>query len=379
MSDIGLHIGPNVEPNDAVVTDLCRMNPPTLLMLDGSYRLADYVPNSCLTIGRSMELMRGFVLPDTEAACVDAGRAQAQRVVSAYRMYPKVRAWMLINEPTMDSVDEARRFAAFDAGASYVFDGEGKLYIAGNWAMGTPEPEIIVAYALAFLEWDSHDFGGVVWGYHGYTNGRYAAKWLERRPWELWQPALAALDITMPPIVFTECGYDNGVGYRGRQGVTASCCPDYLRQLPALTPEAIGRCVFGYRMTADWATWDLAGDETVIAAIAEINAAAATPPPPPNGGDIMPTDLAHEIWDMAFRWPELPKPGGYNPNTAIGAYREGHPMLGMPLSNEYTRDTWPVVMMTFAGGVVLSRRSDWKTAAAMTEGDVRTLLASFLV
>lgn len=365
-------------PSNAVRAAIRRCNPGGLLLMDEAMVLADEFPDLD-TIGRSQATFSdNIVLPADDKSCHDYGK-QLAGIMFARFWRPNIRAWMGPNEMNPKTPEQARRYGAFDAGVAEMVHERRRVYIKGNWATGNPEAAEVVAYEQSYREhYQGYyaDGSHVILGYHGYTDGDDDPRWRERRPWDIWRPALRAAGLEMPPVIMTEAGFDNAVqdanGYR--HNWDSEHYATYLRALPRLAQECRAFCVFCAGATEDWAArgFEILGDDTVLAAIAEVNRQEDEPMPTPTPT----TDLAHEIWDLAWRWPELPPTAGYNPNTAIAAYRSQHGMVGLPMSNEYTRDTWPVVIRPFSdGSVTLSRKDDWKTAVAFSEAEVRSALS----
>ena len=72
----------------------------------------------------------------------------------------------------------------------------------------------------------------------------------------------------------------------------------------------------------------------------------------------------HDVWDRYMRVFS----DGYNPNTAIGKYREQHPDLGVAISKEqgHDPDTSPYVYQFFANGVVLWEKKTGRIFQAST-------------
>lgn len=386
-SGVGLYT--QLPPNDAAEASLRRMAPEAMVLVDEALawarRLAD---TGIYFIFRPYGLLPdSYWLPESPDHCYREGRDKAE---AALRLLGGVHVHGLIslNERQPQNEADAKRVGAFEGGFASVVCPAGYDHHAFNWSVGYDHSDLVVA-AWAEMK-RRYDSSRQILAYHAYTatTNQVDAPYYELRPWAYWQRLFSFAGLVWPRVSLTECGHDDGENGRNgwRHKLTEVKYAAYLRRLLYLTPDAFCRVVFGWRLhNTELHPWvdlgfDIEGAELIEQTIAEINGTAT---PIPNGGDTMPSDLAHEIWDAAWRWEKQPRPAGYNPNTAIGAYREGHPLLGMPLTGEFDHDqsiaisvgTWPVVVQVFAGGEVLARKTDWKPAGAMTEGDVRTLLA----
>ena len=353
------------------------------LLLDDACRRA---PNlGGYLIGRSM-----LAFPDNVRFGPDeqlAYRNGSDRALEMFNRYPvKLSARMGCNEPGVKTLEVARLQGAFEAGVGDVCWRMGEDYVGGNWACGNPELDgdpthaaIVVEWLRTYRKWSPRS--KLVIGYHGYRKSENDAlaladaTWYERRPFDWWKPAILAAGLDMPDVIMTESGFDAGPvennEYRDRLGSERYAA--YLRGLP-LVPECRAFCLYLYTTVdpAKWASFDYSDDAVVKSAIRETNAKGETP--------MATNDLAHEIWDECWRWRDRPGAAGYNPNTAIGHYREINPGYGMPLSAEFDGRVgsapWSVVIQVFAGGVILARKGDWKTMGARSEAELRDVIRS---
>jgi len=365
------------------------------LLLDSACRRAANLGG--YLIGRDMVAFPDNVPFGNDEALAYANGAARMR--EFYERYPmKLSARMGCNEPGIKTLAVARLQGAFEAGAGDVCWRMGEDYVGGNWAYGNPELDgdpthaaIVVEWMRAYRKWSPRS--RLIIGYHGYRKAQDDAQaladatWFERRPFDWWKPALVAAGLEWPSVICTEGGYDAGPvadnGYRDRLG--SERYARYLKSLPAIAPECTAFCIFIYSGTADWQSFDYSNDVVVKAAIAETNRKET-----PMSQTIVktPEQLAHEIWDSAWRWRDLPGAVGYNPDCAIGQYRESNALLGMPLSGEFDRPPprenellpapWPYVCQVFSGGIVLARKGDWKATACGSREQVLRAITSYI-
>lgn len=318
------------------MADIALVQPQVCVLMENAFILAELLPQDCLVIGRPYSLMVGFTLLLNGPLAYEQGQEMAWKTHNTYGHIRRINAWMLGNEPTVKENLDAWCWGAFDAAASVVFAEQGKTYVGGNFAMGTPEPEVFAAYWQGYATYGGVPSSPV--GYHGYSDGETASRWLERRPWELWLPELVKLGLPMPRIIFTEAGFDRGGGYRW-YGIPSEMYADYLAQLPELCPQLLGACVFGYGMTDDWVQrgFDIRGDSVVLAGMAHAK----------KGREIPMADYNRDqVWqDYARRLSLVP---------AFEKYRAMHPELGdWTDGSEY--DVKPYRFRGAAGGLVYAK------------------------
>jgi len=310
MGKVGQYLGEHAARNAVrTLAAIVRVNPVVVLLMEGAFSLSAMIPDHIMQIGRPTSLMTGFVLPQGLDDCYQAGCVMAGRVISMYGHLAAITHWMLENEPP---ASEAERWGAFDAGAADTFGSLGRIYVAGNWSYGVPEAPDFVIYWRTLQSMRLADYPMVL-GYHGYTKGNpNGARYLERRPWTMWKPALEAAGLSLPSaIIMTEAGYDRETYPNGyRHNWTSEQYSDYLQKLPELVPEALGFVVFGYGMTDDWGEeqkgFDIEGDATVLAGMAAAK-----------GEELMPVNPMVEDW-LTDMW----RRSGVEPNKVNDAMWE---------------------------------------------------------
>ena len=86
-------------------------------------------------------------------------------------------------------------------------------------------------------------------------------------------------------------------------------------------------------------------------------------------------DMAHVIWDDGYQWGSKPKPKGFNPNTAIGAFVEKAPGdTGAALTAEFDDPTGRFRCVKCALSLVISDKKNWFTDCAANEEELREIL-----
>jgi len=342
-------------------------------------------------LGRDMVAFPDSIaLPPTEQGCFEFGKRLAE---SMFARHPK-RLWgrMGPNEQHPKDSAMARRWGALEGGVAQVTWRCLETYVGLNCSYGTLEADRFCDWLQAFVLWAKPGNSPWLVGYHGYTDGKTDAYYLAQRPWTLWKPYLEQRGLRLPRMMMTEAGYDKGPtdppycnGYKAN--LSSEDYATYLRGLPLLVPECEAFCIYlsGTIDPDKWWSFDVADDSVVLAAIRETNRRET-----PMSQTIVktPEQLAHEIWDSAWRWRDLPGAVGYNPDCAIGQYRESNALLGMPLSGEFDRPPprenellpapWPYVCQVFSGGIVLARKGDWKTTACGSREQVLRAITSYI-
>ena len=293
-------------------------------------------------IGRDMVAFPDHIdLWSAEESCYSLGQIYADAM---FARHPK-RLWARMgpNEQHPADAATARRWGAFEGGVASVVWAHGEAYIAGNWSVGTPEAAIFCAWLQAFVLWAKPGNREWLVGYHGYTDGATDAYWLEQRPWTIWKPCLEARGMRLPRMIMTEAGFDAGPvennGYRDRIGSEAYA--RYLAALPALVPECEAFCIYlcGTIDPAKWASFDIAGDEVVLAAVADANRKESP-----------------MAWDRERVWNAYANQLAQVP--AFEKYRASHPELGDWIDDaEYDRGG--LRLRGAAGGLVFARIGDW--------------------
>lgn len=323
---------------------LLGLGPDTLPLADAYpdkyfiYRDIELFPNGCIRLEWDIDRcyfegnIRGLALQDRIA-----GHA--------------VKAVMGVNEPHPSDEADAERVGIFEAGWASLVTGT-RLRpavdaVVVNYGQGWPERNIATATWRGFQNRFDGNLSRVKLGYHGYRRhvnpfaAQAAVNDYERRPWAHggWPMGL--------PVIMTEAGFDSGApnytnGYRGN--LTSAEYAGYLKSLPFLVPEGLGFCIYLLN-TADWVKWhsfDIFGDEVVLAAIAEAN----------KKGDIsMP-----EAWDRAAVLAAYRARLDVVP--AFDKYQAAHPELGGWIdAAEY--DVGPYRLRGACGGLVWARIGDW--------------------
>lgn len=373
MNGLGLYV---LVLSNAVRDAIRRTGARYLLLMNEAIALADEFP-TLYTIARSQATffdcpnLYGLTLDD----CYSIGQSMARVMLSrCYR--PTVKCWMGPNEASPTTIIGAEQRGAFEAGvASIVHRDTSADYAAFHFSTGTTEADLFVAAWRTFARLCPH-LDRVVLCYHGYARAREAAvraaevALFERRPFDdtpdrgpSWRTATLAAGLPWSKrIMITEGLFDAGAidqnGYREQIG--SEVYASIIRGAPVLVPECEAVVVFVCGGTDDWVErgFDILGDDVVLDAIAETNAAAT----PPREETPMPT-----TWNPAQVW------AGYQERLsrvrAFDKYLATHLELGGWIdADEY--DVGDYRLRGACGGLVYARIGDW--------GNVRhaTFLAS---
>jgi hypothetical protein len=266
---MGLYV--TTPPSRAVSEYIYYTNPGILLGMDNGLPILNDYPNK-FTIGRSyIEFPDNREIPTTLESAATMGFLSAKAMLLRYSNI-RPTAWMTINERHPNGVNSARNLGAYEAGAASYIHSQGFDYVAGNWSVGTPEPEIIIAYLEG---WDRH-YGGihtdgshVFWGYHGYKDGKTEAWYMERRPFDI-------IKNTRWPWIMSEAGFDAGPGFPNDNGfqnrIGEVAYANYIRDLPSLVPECMGFCLYLLQShDPKWDTFEFIQSNEIASAIRNIN------------------------------------------------------------------------------------------------------------
>lgn len=209
-------------------------------------------------------------------------------------------AVQVFNEPTWDVLDPAE-IAAYHAGYAYVLAEAGLEMIDLNLADGNGELVWMGKYLRSRQELSS--WGGkpiFALGHHGYLCPGHDTKYYSLRPWDYW-----TLGNTLPPVILTETGCDlhksePPSGYRGTWSseVYAEALMGLTRNLSLRGCRAACIFLFGALDEDKWASFDIEGDEVVLRAICEWN--AAHPMPSLKGGESEMNEIPDSPQDEAW-------------------------------------------------------------------------------
>ena len=181
------------------------MNPPVPDAFPGTYVLG-----------------RAFVHTDNnnwEQACVAKGAAGGVEYFEFMLPYYAARrgivtAWEAVNEPILQSIQQATNYRDFLDSWALKMHGVGLRCCGGSISVGNPavmkynannDVLRIIAPALSRCDY---------WSYHGYWQRPYdpADDWWAHR-YRLIVSDCAAMGITLPPLIISECGADIGGGH----------------------------------------------------------------------------------------------------------------------------------------------------------------------
>lgn len=319
----------------AHLTAIQQSQPPVVLVLDPPVGVAALIKT---VSPRTKVIIRYYVRDqDLHATylyvpfnqCRQAGRNAAQICIARKHEQPGADAWVVLNEPPSETVDQVRRLSEFDIGFMEALYEHGMRGCIGTFSVGTPKlpsddgGESLLAYvpalerAAALGAWLAiHQYsaarpfrGGVTPSGWLYDPRYYALRWqLVILPW------LRARGVRLPFYVITECGLDLGPakdhGYQGRfvgwriaapwgYGDSDTGARDYLNDLLwlfgeyAKDPLCLGVCIFCAGDNGDERWWSFMVDGVLLALMSaamwpvfgvETPVPTPTPPPPPPGG-----------------------------------------------------------------------------------------------
>ncbi len=266
---MGLYI--TTPPSRSISEYIYYTNLGIILGMDNALPILNDYPDK-FTIGRSyIEFPDDRAIPTTLESAATMGFLSAKAMLLRYSNV-RPTAWMTVNERHPGGVNSARNLGAYEAGAASYIHSQGFDYIAGNWSVGTPELEILNAY----LEGWERQYGGihtdgshVFWGYHGYSDGQTAVRYMERRPFDI-------IKNTRWPWIMTEAGFDAGPKFPNDNGfqtwIGEEKYAEYISKLPALVPECMGFCLYLLQShDSKWDTFEFIQSQIIASTIREVN------------------------------------------------------------------------------------------------------------
>lgn len=237
-SKIGLHVTRN--SSEAIMTFVREAAPAVVVAVGDLGWLAavkDASPDT-VTLAR---LNQGD--QSMQGDPVERAREFVSQNEGTYYTHPYVDYWLGWNEPVIDTLDDMRWYAAFEAERVAAMAERGLRTAVGNFSVGTPEPYEIEPFLPAVAAAKAHD--GVL-ALHEYAaptmqsgvgskvpglvvNEEYGALTLRYRIW--YDHYLKGHDLVVP-LVITEAGIDGGV--LASQGLDLGGWRDFV------SPEYLG-------------------------------------------------------------------------------------------------------------------------------------------
>jgi hypothetical protein len=205
---------------------------------------------------KDSDLHRTYLEGASLSRAQDAGKRAADICLSHAAAMPMVDAWLLLNEPPVDSIQQVQLLAEFDAAFVRQMAAGDRRGMIGAFARGTPQvPALDGGAALRAYEpalRAAHEVGGWLaihqYGWHPLFHD---ARWHVTRWQDQALPWLRAQGIPIPPYVVTECGVDLNTTPGGWRATPYSTNPreyaEHLLQLMhiyARDPLCLGATIY---------------------------------------------------------------------------------------------------------------------------------------
>ncbi|MHB0858627.1 MAG: hypothetical protein ACYC5M_13805 [Anaerolineae bacterium] len=283
-SKLGLHVTSNNSP--AIMAFIREAQPALVVSVGDMGFLAEVKKASpdTITIARWMDEDQEM-WGDPVARAREFVESHAERYLDS----PQVDYWLGWNEPVIDSVDDARWYAAFETERTIAMAELDLKVAVGNFGVGIPEPEEFEAFLPAIAAARAHD--GVL-SLHEYSAptmrdgvgaGLPGVAALESGGaltlrFRFWYEHYLKPHNLLIPLVITEAGVDGGVLRAGQGGwrdfadtnadgsPTAQAIQDYLEQLAWYDTElqndltVLGFAVFNSGgLGGNWRSFDVTG------------------------------------------------------------------------------------------------------------------------
>ncbi|MHB1295457.1 MAG: hypothetical protein ACYC4R_10740 [Anaerolineae bacterium] len=262
-SKLGLHV---TSSNSPAIMDFVREAQPALVVSVGDMGFLDEVKKASpdtITIARWMDENQELTGDPAERA-----RAFVESHTESYLANPQVDYWLGWNEPTIESVEDARWYADFEAERTLAMAELGLKVAVGNFGVGTPEPEEFEAFLPAITVARAHE--GVL-ALHEYSAptmqdgvgaGLPGVAALESGGaltlrFRFWYAHYLEPNNLLIPLVITEAGIDGGVLREGDGGWR-----DYAETDADGAPT--GDAISDYVAQLTWYDEELQKDDTVL-------------------------------------------------------------------------------------------------------------------